>query len=153
MLSHRTAVVATLASLPLALGARAPGAQAPSDPCAQVTAAQVSTALGETVDAGKQGPTVTCTWVANKPTHQIVTLMYSPPGDWNTRKTRQTPGITKAAVSGVGDDAIAETLGNLVTLFVKKGSVIFMVRVYGIPDLTKQLAIETPIAQAVAAKL
>jgi hypothetical protein len=153
MQSNHTAVVAFLISLLLAPGARTAGAQAPSDPCAQVTGAQVSTALGETVDAGKQGPTVTCTWVANKPTHQIVTLMYSPPGDWNSRKTRQTPGITKAAVSGIGDDAIAETLGNLVTLFVKKGTVIFMVRVYGVPDPTKQLGIEKPIAQAIAAQL
>ncbi|MDQ2931597.1 MAG: hypothetical protein M3Y05_12400 [Gemmatimonadota bacterium] len=150
---NRIAVVAFFSSLLLAPSARAVGAQVPSDPCAQATAAQVSTALGETVDAGTQGPTVTCTWVANRPTHQIVTLVYSPPGDWSSRKTRQLPGITKVAVSGVGDDAIAETLGNAVTLFVKKGSVIFIVRVYGVPDPAKQLAIEKPIALAVAAKL
>ena len=63
------------------------------------------------------------------------------------------PGITKSSVSGVGDDAIAQTLGNLTTLFVKKGNTTFMVRVYGVPDAAKQLAIETPIAKAVAAKL
>ena len=63
------------------------------------------------------------------------------------------PGITKSSVSGVGDDAIATTLGNFTTLFVKKGSATFMVRVYGVPDTSKQLAIEKPIAQAVAAKL
>jgi hypothetical protein len=153
MHSNRIAIAAVFASLLPALGARIAGAQVPSDPCAQVTAAQVSTALGETVDAGKQGPTVTCTWVANTPKHQIVTLMYSPPGDWNTRKTRQLPGATKAPVAGVGDDAIAETLGNLLTLFVKKGSVTFMVRVYGVPDPAGQLAIEKPIALAVAGKL
>lgn len=128
-------------------------AQGPSDPCAQVTPAQVSAALGETVAAGQKSTSVTCTWVANKPTHQIVTLMYSPPGDWNTRKTRQTPGITKSSVNGVGDDAIAETLGNFTTLFVKKGNTTFMVKVYGVADPAKQLTIETPIAQAVLAKL
>jgi hypothetical protein len=41
----------------------------------------------------------------------------------------------------------------LTTLLVKKGNTTFMVRVYGVPDAAKQLAIETPIAQAVAAKL
>ena len=153
MLLDRIAVVAVFSSLVLALSARSVGAQAPSDPCVQATSAQVSTALGETVDAGKQGPIVTCTWVANQPKHQIVTLMYSPPGDWSSRKTRQLPGVTKVAVSGVGDDAIAETLGSLVTLFVKKGSIIYMVRVYGVPDPAKQLAIEKPIALAVASKL
>lgn len=153
MQSNRTAVIAVLVFLQLAPCAGAAGAQVPGNPCSTVTAAQVSSALGETVDAGRQGPTLTCTWVANKPTHQIVTLMFSPPGDWDTRKTREMPGITKAAVSGVGDDAIAMTLGNLETLFVKKGSVTFMVRVYGVPDPAKQLAIEKPIAQTVAAKI
>jgi hypothetical protein len=56
-------------------------------------------------------------------------------------------------VSGVGDDAIATTLGNLTTLFVKKGNTTFMVRVYGVPAAAQQLAIEKAIAQAVAAKL
>jgi hypothetical protein len=137
----------------VASGLRVAGAQAPSNPCAQVTAAEVSAALGETVAAGEQAGTKTCSWVANKPTHQIVTLMFSPPGDWNTRKTRQMPGVTKATVSGVGDEALAETLGNLTTLYVKKGSTIFMVRVYGVPDSNRQLAIEKPIAQKVTAKV
>ena len=144
--------VVTVACLILAC-ARGAHAQAPTDPCGQVTPAQVSNALGETVGAGQKSGTKTCTWVADKPVHQVVTLMYSPPGDWNSRKTRQMPGITKSSVSSVGDEAIAETLGNLTTLFVKKGNTTFMVRVYGVPDAAKQLAIETPIARAVAAKL
>jgi hypothetical protein len=36
---------------------------------------------------------------------------------------------------------------------VKKGNTTFMVRVYGVAAAAKQLAIETPIAQAIAAKL
>ena len=128
-------------------------AQAPADPCSPVSPAQVSSALGETVGPAQKSNTVTCTWVADKPVHQVVTLSFSPPGDWDTRKTRVMPGITKSPVSGIGDDAIAETLGNLTTLFVKKKSTTFMVRVYGVPDNGKQLAIETPIAQAVVGKL
>jgi hypothetical protein len=144
------AFVSVVMFLFFASGLRAAGAQVPRDPCAQVTTAQVSTALGETVAAGKQAGTKTCSWSA--PTHQIVSLMYSPPGDWNTRKSRQMPGVTKASVSGIGDEAFAETAGTFTTLYVKKGSTIFMVRVYGVPDVVRQLAIEKPIAQAVAAK-
>ena len=129
------------------------GAQVPSNPCAQVTAAEVGAALGETVEAGQQAGTKTCSWSANKPTHQVVSLMYSPPGDWNTRKTRLMPGVTKTPVNGVGDEAFAETAANFTTLYVKKGSTIFMVRVYGVPDVGRQLAIEKPIAQRVAAKV
>ena len=136
--------------LSCALHARA---QAPADPCSPVSPAQVSSALGETVGPAQKSNSETCTWIADKPAHQVVTLSFSPPGDWDSRKTRVLPGITKSPVSGVGDDAIAESLGNLTTLFVKKGWTTFMVRVYGVPDSSKQLAIETPIAQAVAGKL
>ena len=150
---NRSVVIVVLAFPLLAISVRAAAAQVPSNPCTQATPAQVSTALGETVTAGKQGPPMTCTWEANVPKHEIVTLMFSPPGDWDTRKTSQHPGITEAAVSGVGDDAITLTLGSLVTLFVKKGNVTFMVRVYGAPDAARQLAIEKPIAQVVAGHL
>jgi len=146
-------LVPVIVSVLVASGLRVAGAQVPSNPCAQVTAAEVSAALGETVAAGQQVGTKTCSWSAEKPTHQIVSLMYSPPGDWNTRKTRQMPGVTMASVSGVGDEAFAETVGTFTTLYVKKGSTIFMVRVYGVPDVGRQLAIEKPIAQTVAAKV
>ena len=146
-------VVPVIVSVLATSGLRTAGAQAPSDPCAQVTAAEVSAALGETVAAGQKAGTKTCSWSANKPTHQVVSLMYSPPGDWNTRKTRLMPGVTKASVSGVGDEAFAETAANFTTLYVKKKSTIFMVRVYGVPDPGRQLAIEKPIAKTVAAKV
>jgi len=136
----------------LALGPHAVAAAPPAEPCSQVTAAQVSTALGETVGEGQKSNTVTCTWIADKPKHQVVTVMYSPPGDWDRRK-RPMPGVTKTNVPGLGDDAMAETAANFTTLYVKKGTTTFMVRVYGIADPARQLAIEQPIAQAVAAKL
>jgi len=152
--SKQTAVLVPLAVCVLvATGERVASAQVPSDPCAQLTVAQVSAALGESVAAGQKAGTKTCSWSANKPTHQIVSLMYSPPGDWNTRKTRPMVGVTKTSVSGVGDEAFAETAANFTTLYVKKKNTIFMVRVYGVPDPERQLAIEKPIAQAVAAKV
>ena len=83
----------------VACGPRSAGAQAPADPCAQITATQVSAALGETVAAGQKAGTKTCSWTAEKPTHQVVSLMYSPPGDWNTRKTR--PPIAQAVAAKV----------------------------------------------------
>lgn len=150
--AKQIAVAACSIPVVVASSPRAAGAQAPSDPCAQVTPAQVSAALGETVAAGQKAGTKTCSWSANKPTHQVVSLMYSPPGDWNTRKTRLMPGVTKTNVSGVGDEAFAETAANFTTLYVKKGSTIFMVRVYGMPDTGKQLAVEKSIALVVAAK-
>ena len=152
--AHSVSVLVPVVVYALAAsGLRAASAQAPSDPCAQVTPAEVSAALGETVAAGQKAGTKTCSWSANKPTHQVVSLMYSPPGDWNTRKTRPMIGVTKTSVSGVGDEAFAETAADFTTLYVKKGGTIFMVRVYGVPDVGRQVAIEKTIAQTVAAKV
>ena len=77
----RSVSVLAVVSVLVASALRAGGAQVPSDPCAQLTPAQVSAALGETVAAGQKAGTKTCSWSANKPTHQVVSLMYSPPGD------------------------------------------------------------------------
>lgn len=142
-----------IVSVLVASGLRAAAGQAPTNPCSQITPAEVSAALGETVAAGQQAGTKTCSWSADKPTHQVVSLMYSPPGDWDRRKTRPMPGVTKASVSGIGDEAFAETAANFTTLYVKKGTTVFMVRVYGVPDPVRQLAIEKPVAQKVAAKV
>ena len=60
---------------------------------------------------------------------------------------------TEAAVSSVGDEAFALTAANVTTRYVKKGSTVFIVRVYGMPDPGCQLALEKPIAQAVAPKI
>jgi hypothetical protein len=150
--SARSVSLLAVVSVLVAAGLRAASAQAPKDPCAQITPAEVSTALGETVAAGQQAGTKTCSWSANKPTHQIVSLMFSPPGDWNRRK-RPMPGVTKTPVSGIGDEAFAETAANFTTLYAKKGSTIFMVRVYGVPDVGRQLTIEKLIGKTVAAKV
>jgi hypothetical protein len=151
MQSKLATVVTTVAALVLAWTPRARAA-APADPCSQVTAAQVTSALGETVDAGKKSNAKTCTWIANKPVHQVVSVMYSPPFDWDRLKRPQL-GVTKTSVSGVGDEAFAETAANFTTLYGKKGDTTFMVRVYGVTAPDKVLAIETSIAKAVAAKL
>ena len=71
--THAFVVTATV--LLSASAAVAFGAQAPADPCSEITAAQVSTALGETVAAGQKSNSVTCAWIADKPTHQVVSLM------------------------------------------------------------------------------
>lgn len=148
-----SALVPVIVSTLVALSARSASAQVPSDPCAPMTAAEVSAALGETVAAGQKATAKACAWTATQPKHQIVSLSFSPSGDWTTRKTRQLPGDTKTSVSGLGDEAFAETAGRYTSLYVKKGSTIFLVRVYGVADLGQQLSIEKAIAKKVAAKV
>lgn len=66
------------------------------------------------------------------------------------------PGVTKTAVSGLGDDALFSTLGpaakQFVTLSVKKGSTAYLFKVYG-PTVTEQMTMEKTLAGNVLAKL
>jgi hypothetical protein len=74
---------------------------------------------------------------------------------WGKIKT-PLPGVTKAAVPGVGDDAIFSTLGpaakQYVTLSVKKGNTAYLFKVYG-PTVTEQMTMEKMLAADVLAKL
>ncbi len=60
--------------------------------------------------------------------------------------------ITNTPASGLGDDAVYVTVGKLATLAVKKGSVYFFLRVYGLP-LDQIKAKEKTFALDVLAKL
>ena len=59
------------------------------------------------------------------------------------------PGVAKTTVSGIGDDA---TLGRQASPSVKKGKVVFIVRLYGVPGQAKQVAMEKSLAVDVLAK-
>jgi len=48
-------------------------------------------------------------------------------------KSSTLPNATKASVSGVGDEAIFTGIENFASLWVKKGTVYFLVRIYGLP--------------------
>jgi hypothetical protein len=146
-------LTAAIASTIVAFSPRTAGAQVPSDPCSPLTSDEVSAALGETVAAGQKATDKACAWTATKPKHQIVSLSFSPSGDWTKRKTQQIPGDTKVNLTGIGDEAFSETAGKYTSLYVKKGNTIFLVRVYGVPDLDQQLTIEKTIAKKVAAKV
>ncbi len=63
------------------------------------------------------------------------------------------PGIKKTAASGIGDDAVYATVGSLTTLSVMKGKVAFVVRIYGVHDQAREMAMEKALALDVIAKL
>ena len=66
------------------------------------------------------------------------------------------PGVTKTAVSGLGDDALFSTLGpaakQFVTLSVKNGNTAYLFKVYG-PTVTEQMTMEKVLAGDVLSKL
>jgi hypothetical protein len=56
------------------------------------------------------------------------------------------PNTTKTPLSGLGDEAFSAVMGPYTSLSVRKGNSAFILRVYGIKDAHKQLAIERTLA-------
>lgn len=143
-------VVCTLA----VMGARPAYAQSARDPCALVSQAQVTSAAGAKVATGQPIGTTGCSWSStddpkSKAGRVVITLSIWAE-KWFSKKS--TPGITMKPVSGIGDDAYFATLGDLTSLFVKKGKSTLQVRVYGLHDTTRQEEIESSVAKAALAR-
>ena len=129
-----------------------------SDACSLLTTAEVSAALGTTVEAGKrviQSSPRVCGWAppggpqidGKKLTLTLMTLQ-----SFETGK-KPVEGIEKSPLNGVGDDAIyIVTKGFGAGLNVKKGNSAFQLRVGGFkPEQEK--AIEKALALQVLARM
>jgi hypothetical protein len=118
------------------------------DACALITQAQVTSAAGAAVGTGQPIGKTGCQWSTDskvKTGRMMITLSI-----WDENKYfshKPTPGITQKAVAGIGDDAYFATLGDLVSLFVKKGKATLDIRVYGLHDTAKQEQIESSLAK------
>lgn len=123
------------------------------DPCSVLTAAQVSAVLGVNVGAGKQLVPTVCDWApSSSPTgaamKKVTVALQKPQAFAYAKMPVNDSRITKTPVSGIGDDAVyGTTAGQAATLTVKKGDVVFVVRVSGFPldqleDKEKTLAKE-----------
>jgi hypothetical protein len=143
-----TKSIASLVVAVLVLSAWSTSSNAPQegDACMLLTPAQVSAALGATVEAGKRvvssSPRV-CGWAPPGGPHidaKKVTLTLMTVKSFETSKT-PVESIKKAPLSGVGDDAIYITTGGFGTaLNVKKGNSAFQVRVGGFkPEQEKEI--------------
>jgi hypothetical protein len=130
-------------------GAHPVSAQTSPDPCKMLTQAQLAAATGAEIGAGQSIGT-TCSW-SGKP-KIIVSLWYPTPVIWEGL-LHPNPQVTKTAVSGLGDMAFFNTLANLTSLGVKKGNTNFVIKVYGIPEPSKQMSIEKALAENVLAKM
>ena len=134
-------------------------AAAPADPCALLTPAQASAALGGTVGAGKSIASTVCQWSQQgKPGTVLLKLdvnIVTP--DRYARMKSVTIG-TVTPVSGLGDDAYYSTLQQghttMTTLNVKKGATAVTIRVSGGTKPAEEYqAKEKAVAQALLPKL
>ena len=126
--------------------------------CLLLTTAQVTAALGTTVEAGKPivaGSPKTCGWAPPGGPQidgkKVVVSLQSLSSFESAKKPME--GITKLPVSGIGDGALYITTGGFGTsLHVKKGGSAFQVRVGGFkPDQEKE--VEKALALEILKKL
>ena len=127
-------------------------AQAAPEPCKLLSQAQVSAALGVTFGAGQPIGAKGCSWTSEKP-HEIVTVSLWPPAQWDRIKAGPLPGTATTPAAGLGDDAFYTTVAQYTVLYVKKGQTVYLFKVYGVQDKTKQMSAEKKLAQDALAKL
>ncbi len=81
----------------------------------------------------------------------IVTVSLWDGSKWDQMKA-PLPGASRTPASGLGEDAFYTTLGQFVTLNVKKGSTAYLIKVYG-PNVTDQMSMEKTLAGNMLANL
>ena len=149
------AVIGMLAILALAAPRRASGA--PAGACSLLTQAQVQVALGVTVSATPASTGKICQWQgpAGKPgTRQMAVVTIQDANAFAfAKKPSTSPTLVKTAVTGVGDDAVFNTIGVVTTtLTVKTGDAYFEVHVYGFSE-EQTKAMEKTLALEIVRKL
>ena len=143
----------------------AAGASPSVDACSLLTPARVSAILGISSQPGQhlyKTSTLACGWSESGSTSpsskRAVLEVYGTigsltPADRFANAKTPVKGVTKTAVSGIGDDAVYVTTPGFGTgLIVKKGNSVFNIRVYGFA-LEQIMAMEKTLAQDVLAKL
>lgn len=148
---HKALLAAVVTCVLTVLAADPAYGQPARKPCGLVTEAEVSSAVGTNVNAGQPINTTGCQWstLDAKAGHVMVTLSI-----WDEKwfPKGSSPGISKKSVGGIGDAAVFQTLGDLTSLFVKKGKSTLQLRVYGLHDTAKQEQIETEVAKVALAR-
>jgi hypothetical protein len=160
---HRMGLVVGIGFALAACSSRVACAQAPSDACALLTPAQVSTILGVTVGAGHSLSTTVCAWSTPgrevTSTHAQVSVKLTLLDVTAFPVERETLlGVTMwTSVSGIGEDAVYATYGRMTPpqthLSVKKGKVDLEFELLGVQGQDKQMAMEKALALDVLARL
>src|SRR5579872_7135851 len=127
-------------------------AYADTAPCALLTQDQVKTAVGAAVSAGSSIYNTGCSWTATGATRLMVTVSMQSQKMFEGAKSSSAPGMTHTTVSGIGDEAIFVGVQGFSSLWVRNGSKILLVRIYGLPVSEAQTKLNA-LAKTAVAKL
>lgn len=116
-------------------------------PCTLLTQSQVSSVMGVSVGAGSPIANTGCSWHATGPSKVMVTVSRQ-----SEKMFAGAKSGSKTALSGIGDEAFFTGVENFASLWMRKGSAIILVRVYGLPVNDAQTKLTT-LAKSVVSKL
>jgi hypothetical protein len=161
-MSSKLSIVPAIVAFFVIISVAAPSSNAapPDDPCALLTQAQVSASAHVPVFPGSPlAPTdkKVCAWPAAKrapKSVELVTLMLQTPASFRAGKSAPVgTTIVMTPVAGLGDDAYYLALEDNVSLFVRKGNVVFKLGVLGDISIADKQAMEKTLARQVVSKL
>ena len=121
-----------------------------SAPCELLTQDQVSSAVGASVGASVPIADTGCNWRTTGRPSVMVTVSMQNEKMFAGAKASSAPGMTKAPIAGVGDEAIFTGTASFASLWVRKGTTFLLVRIYGLPVGEAQAKLKTLAASAVA---
>ena len=134
--------VASLCSAHVAYGETAP--------CSLLTQDQVSTIIGSSVGAGSPIATTGCSWTTKGAPRVTLSISMQSEKMFAAAKSSAPPNTTKNSISGVGDEATFTGVPNFSSLWVKKGTKFFLVRIYGLPVSEAQTKLKAAATTAVS---
>jgi hypothetical protein len=121
-------------------------------PCDLLTQDQVSTTVGASVGAASPIANTGCSWKGTGASKVLVSVSMQNEKMFNSVKGAPPPNTTKASISGVGDEAIFTGTQGFASLWVRKGTTYFLVRIYGLPVEEAQTKLKA-LGAIVASKL
>jgi hypothetical protein len=118
-------------------------------PCNLLTQDQVGAILGVSVGAGSPIATTGCSWSATGAAKVMVTISFPSAKLFAGAKT---PGAASAPtpVPGIGDEAFFTGVQGFMSLWVRKGTQLLLVRAYGLPVGDAQTKLKALAGKAVA---
>jgi len=119
-------------------------------PCNLLTQSQVSTVVGASVGAAAPIANTGCSWTAAGPPRVTVSVSMQSEKRFDAAKSSIPQNMTRAQVSGVGDEAIFLGAQGFSSLWVRKGQKCLLVRVYGLPVSEAQTKLKTLATNAVS---
>ena len=121
-----------------------------SAPCSLLTEKQVSTVLGVSVGAGSPIADTGCSWKSTGATQVMVTVSMQTEKMFAGAKSSAAPGMTRASISGIGDEAIFIGAPKFASLWVRNGTKFPLIRIYGLPVNEAQTKLKALAADVVS---